>query len=141
MIVLDTNVVSEMMKPAMNPAVQSWLDQQSAKELHLATTSLAELRLGIEMVPTGRRRLSMERTLEEILLRFIGDRLLSFDAGAAVAYALIVSNARRRGRAIDVSDGQIAAIASVHGFQVATRDTGPFEAAGLTVINPWEAIS
>ncbi len=137
MILLDTNVVSEMMKLAMNRTVQSWLDQQRAKELHLATTSLAELRLGIEVMPAGRRRQAMEETLEEILRRFIGDRLLAFDARAAVAYALIVSRARRMGRAIHLADGQIAAIAKVHGCSVATRDTGPFDAAGLTVINPW----
>jgi predicted nucleic acid-binding protein len=137
MIVLDTNVVSELMKPELNPAVQFWLDQQSAKELYLASTSLAELRLGMEMMPVGGRRLSMERTLEEILRRFIGDRVLAFDTSAAVAYALLVSKARRMGRAIDVSDGQIAAIAKVHGFNVATRDISPFETAGVPFVNPW----
>ena len=137
MIILDTNVVSEAMKLQMSPPVQSWLNKQSAHELFLTATSLAELRLGIEILPPGKRRAFLAGVLERILERIFADRVLAFDANAARAYGEIVSRARLKGRAIGTADGQIAAIAQVHGFRVATRDTGPFEAAGVAVMNPW----
>lgn len=139
MIVLDTNVVSEMMKTPINAAVQAWFDRQHAHDLFLATTSLAELQLGIALLPPGKRKTFFLATLEGFLEQVIDNRVLAFDASAALAYSQIISSARRKGRAIDVADGQIAAIAHVHGFQVATRDTEPFEAAGVGVANPWTA--
>lgn len=138
MILLDTNVVSETMKPQMSSAVQSWLDKQDAHDLFLTATSLADLRLGIEILPQGRRQAFLASMLEGFLDRVIGERVLPFDASAARAYGEVVSRARLKGRAISSADGQIAAIAHVHGFAVATRDTGPFEAAGVAVIDPWE---
>jgi predicted nucleic acid-binding protein len=139
MIVLDTNVISEPMKPHGNPSVQSWLDRQVAETLYLTTTSLAELLLGIEILPDGKRKEGLAAALTELLAMLFGSRVLPFDQQAALAYAPVVSRARASGTTISVADGQIAAIAAMHQFTVATRDTAPFIAAGVPVINPWEA--
>lgn len=138
MIILDTNVVSEPMKRNANPAVQTWLDQQAAETLYLTATSLAELLTGTAILPDGRRKEGLGDALSDLLGRLFGSRILAFDQQAAIAYAPLVCRARAEGRLISVADGQIAAIAAVHGFTVATRDTAPFTAVGIPVINPWE---
>ena len=138
MIILDTNVISEPMKPNGNPAVQAWLDRQTAETLYLTATSLSELLIGIEILPDGKRKEGLDDALRKLMERLFGSRILSFDQQAAIAYAPIVGRARTNGRLISVADGQIAAIAAVHGFTIATRDTAPFVAAGVPVINPWE---
>jgi predicted nucleic acid-binding protein len=137
-LLVDTNVVSEMMHPQMHPAVGRWLDRMEASNLFLASTSLAELRFGIAILPPGRRMKNLSSTLDHLLASLFQGRILAFDAATAEEYAMIVSRARLRGRPIEIADGQIAAIAAVHGFAVATRDMGPFEAAGVAVVNPWE---
>ena len=139
MIVLDTNVVSEPMKPSADPTVQAWLDRQVAETLYLTATSLAELLVGIEILPSGRRKDGLAAALAELMAVLFGPRILPFDQQAAIAYAPVVSRARAGGTNISVADGQIAAIAAARGFTIATRDTAPFEAAGLPVINPWDA--
>ena len=139
MIVLDTNVVSEPMKPSADPTVQAWLDRQVAETLYLTATSLAELLVGIEILPSGRRKDGLAAALAELMAVLFGPRILPFDQQAAIAYAPVVSRARAGGTIISVADGQIAAIAAARGFTIATRDTAPFEAAGLPVINPWDA--
>jgi len=137
MIILDTNVVSEPMKPNGNPAVQAWLDQQTAETLYLTTTSLSELLVGIEFLPEGKRKEGLAAALNNLLEKLFGSRILSFDPLAARAYAPLIGRAKANGCTISVADGQIAAIASVHGFTVATRDTAPFIATGVPIINPW----
>lgn len=139
MIILDTNVVSEPMRPAGSPAVLDWLDRQAASTLFLTATSLSELMLGVEILPAGRRRDELRAGLAELLDTLFDSRILPFDAAAAHAFARLVAQARSAGRAISVADGQIAAIATAHGFRVATRDRAPFEAAGVPVIDPWAA--
>ncbi|MGH2388570.1 MAG: type II toxin-antitoxin system VapC family toxin [Chloroflexota bacterium] len=139
MIVLDTNVVSEPMRPYGNPTVQAWLDRQVAETLYLTATSLAELLVGIEILPAGKRKDGLTAALAELMTRLFGSRVLPFDQQAAVAYAPVVSRARAGGTIISVADGQIAAIAAGRGFAVATRDATPFVAAGVPVIDPWEA--
>ena len=139
MIILDTNVVSEPMKPNGNPAVQAWLDQQTAETLYLTTTSLSELLVGIEFLPEGKRKEGLDAALNNLLEQLFGSRILPFDSQAARAYAPLIGRAKTNGCAISVADGQIAAIASVHGFSVATRDTAPFIATGVPIINPWAA--
>ncbi|HZZ88861.1 MAG TPA: PIN domain-containing protein [Caulobacteraceae bacterium] len=136
---LDTNVVSEPLRPAADPAVVAWLDQQHVETLYLAAISLAELRYGVAALPDGRRREGLGAALENRIVALFGDRLLPFDAAAANAYAVIRARAKAAGRAIGATDGYIAATAAARGFAVATRDTAPFEAAGLSVINPWRA--
>ena len=138
MIVLDTNVVSEPMRRNGDPAVRTWLDQQAAETLYLTATSLSELLVGIEILPDSRRKKGLADALSELLISLFGSRILAFDQPAAMAYAPLVRRARTRGRLISVADAQIAAIAAAHGFSVATRDTAPFLAAGVPVINPWK---
>ena len=138
MIVLDTNVVSEPMRPNGNPAVRTWLDQQVAETLYLTATSLAELLMGVEILPGGKRREGLATALSELIESLFESRILPFDQQAAGAYAPLVGRARAAGQIVSVADGQIAAIATLHGFAVATRDTAPFVAAGVPVINPWE---
>ena len=139
MILLDTNVISETMRAVPEPRVIAWLDAQAAETLYLSTISLAELLLGIAVLPDGRRKTQLELGLEDKAAALFGPRLLPFDTAAARAYADIISRARTAGRAIGVAGGQIAAIAAAGGLIVATRDTAPFEAAGVRVINPWLA--
>ncbi len=141
MILLDTNVVSEPMGLQSDPAVGAWLDRQVAETLYLAATSLSELLVGIGILPAGRRRDGLDAALDDILGRLFGARILPFDREAATTYAALVARARAGGHAISVADGQIAAIAQVHGFSVATRDTAPFVAAGVPIVNPWKILS
>ena len=138
MIVLDTNVVSEPMKLIGNPMVRAWLDQQAAETLYLTTTSLSELLYGVEILPDGKRKEGLGAALSELVTKLFGARILPFDYQAAVAYARLVKLSKIAGHTFSMPDGQIAAIAIVHGFTVATRDTGPFLAAGVPVINPWD---
>lgn len=139
MILLDTNVLSEPLKPAPDPTVLAWLDAQAIETLYVPTITLAEIRFGIAALPDGKRRAILSQRMEEQILPAFADRILSFGIEATVTYATLRTRARLAGRAIGVADGYIAAIAAEHGFAVATRDTAPFLAAGIPVINPWEA--
>ena len=137
MILLDTNVVSEPLKPAGNPTVLAWIDAQAVETLYLSTISLAELRFGIAALPDGRRKETLRRGLDQRVIPVFGNRILPFSIEAAEAYAELRIRGRAAGKATGTADGYIAAIAAVHNLTVATRDTSPFEAAGLAVINPW----
>lgn len=137
MILVDTNIISELMKNDRHRAVEDWLDLQSSETLYTSSISLAEIVFGIERLPDGRKKSWLRSIMEDVFDRqFIG-RTLPFEERAARAYGKIVASAAAKGRSILIADGQIAAIALVHGFTVATRDTAPFEAAGIPVINPW----
>ena len=136
MIVLDTNVISEAMKPSSDPVVVAWLNRQVAETLYLSSVTLAELLYGIACLSEGRRKKALADTLTGLLDLF-GDRVLSFDKNAARTYAQLAVTARSAGKGLPMADGYIAAIAAANGFAVATRDTGPFEAAGVKVVNPW----
>jgi predicted nucleic acid-binding protein len=138
MIILDTNVVSEATRPNGEPRVRSWLTRQPVEILYLTVTSLAELLLGIELLPSGRRKESLRSDLQRLIELYFKSRILIYDESAANLYSKAIARARAQGRAISIADGQIAAIAQAHGCAVATRDTAPFEAAGISVINPWE---
>jgi predicted nucleic acid-binding protein len=137
MILLDTNVVSEPLKASGDMNVRAWIDAQIVETLYLSTITLAELRFGIAALPAGKRRDSLHSSLEQRVLPLFAGRILSFDDPASRTYATLRANARAVGQTIAPTDGYIAAIAATHGFALATRDTLPFEAAGLTVINPW----
>jgi predicted nucleic acid-binding protein len=137
MILLDTNVISEPLKLTADVGVLTWIDAQIIETLYLSTISLAELRFGMACLPPGQRRDTLQTSLEQRILPLFVGRILSFDGAACEAYAVLRARARNQGRAIAPADGYIAATATAHGLMVATRDTGPFEAAGLTVINPW----
>ncbi len=139
MIVLDTNVISEPLKPRPEARVLAWLGAQEAKTLYLTATTLSELLVGIEHLPAGKRKHVMMAAVQQTLDRLFADRFLSFNREAAITSSLLASRASARGYSISTADCQIAAIAAVHGFAVATRDTAPFLAAGVPIINPWEA--
>jgi hypothetical protein len=136
MIVLDTNVISEAMKPEANREVRAWLNEQVAETLYLTSVTLAELLFGIALLPAGRRRNSLTRALEG-LLELFGGRVLPFDTDAARHHAALAVAARNAGRGFPTPDGYLAAIAASRGFMVASRDTSPYEAGGLPVVNPW----
>lgn len=138
MIVLDTNVVSEAMKPEPNPAVLLWLNEQTAETLYLSSVTLAELLFGIGALPAGRRKGMLTQTLDGLIGLF-KDRVLPFDTDAARRYADLAVTAKAAGRGFPTPDGYIAAIAVSRGFIVASRDTAPYAAAGIAVINPWQA--
>jgi len=136
MILLDTNVVSEAMKPEPHPAVRHWLDEQAAETLFLSAITVAELSFGIGALPRGRRRSRLLAALDGVIGLF-GERMLSFDTETARGYGELAVKARTAGKGFPTPDGYIAAIAATHGFMVASRNTSPFLAAGLKVIDPW----
>ncbi len=138
MIVLDTNVVSEAMKPEPHPSVRAWLNDQAAETLYLSSVTLAELLFGIAALPTGKRK-DMLATVLDGLLGLFRDRVLPFDTDAARRYAELAVMARTAGRGFPTPDGYIAAIAASRGFSVGSRDTAPYQAAGVPVIDPWQA--
>jgi predicted nucleic acid-binding protein len=135
-IVLDTNVISEPLQPRADPAVVRWLDAQHPDTLYLTAVNLAEVLIGIALLSSGKRKSGMELGAQSILAKLFADRFLSFSREAAIAFAELGSRAAARGCSISVADCQIAA---VHGFAVATRDTAPFLAADVPVINPWKS--
>lgn len=136
MILLDTNVVSETMKPAPNPMVQRWLDEQAAETLYLSSVTIAEAMFGIRTIPDGKRKQRLAEALEVWIGLFEG-RILPFGLDAARHFADLGASARTSGKGFPTPDGYIAAIAASKGFAVATRDPSAFLAAGLEVINPW----
>ena len=138
MIVLDTNVISEAMKPQANPTVRAWLNEQVAETLYLTSVTLAEMLFGIGVLPAGRRRNTLTRALDG-LLELFGDRVLPFDTDSARHYTALAVAARNAGRGFPTPDGYIAAIAASRGFIVAARETSPYEAGGLRVIDPWQS--
>lgn len=138
MILIDTNVISEPWKPAPEARVLAWLDAQLVETLFLSAVTVAELRFGIAAMPEGKRRTLLQDRLEGEVLPLFSGRILPFDLDASAAYAALMAEARASGKAIGVADGFIAAIARARNLAVATRDVGPFAAAGLKVIDPWD---
>lgn len=138
MIVIDTNVISELWKIEPDPKVLAWVDAQAVETLYLSAITVAELRYGLATMPGGKRRTIYHERLEREVLSVFAGRVLPFDLDASHEYSVLMARARAAGKAIGKADGYIAATAAVHGFMVATRDTSPFEAAGVATINPWE---
>jgi toxin FitB len=138
LILLDTNVVSEPLRAAPDTRVIEWIDAQPLETLFLSAITVAELRAGVALLPAGKRRAGLHESLEKRVLPLFAGRVLPFDLICTAAYAELMAKARASGLAIASADGYIAAIAAANGLAVATRDTGPFEAAGATVINPWQ---
>jgi predicted nucleic acid-binding protein len=140
-IILDTNVVSEPLKRAPDAGVLAWLDRQAVGTLHLTAVTVAELRYGVAALPPGRRRDVIARRIDDDVLPLFAGRILDFDLAAADAYGELRARARDAGRAIGDLDAMIGAIALAQGFVVATRDTAPFVAVGVEVINPFSCDS
>ena len=137
MVVLDTNVLSELMRPAADRVMTAWFADRATSSLYLTAVSEAELRFGIAIMPSGRRRDGLAAGLERMLRTGFANRILPFDSRAAHAYAEIAAARRRMGRRIPEADCQIAAIARSHGMAVATRNVGDFSDTGIEVIDPW----
>jgi predicted nucleic acid-binding protein len=141
MTILDTNVVSEIMRPVPAPVVLRWISNQISEELHVTTITMAEILYGIELLPRGKRQEILRAGAERLFQVVFADRILTFDARAAREFTLIASSRRKQGRPMSEFDAQIAAIARAHGTALATRDTDDFEGCGLQLINPWKASS
>ena len=138
MILIDTNVVSELWKIEPDSRVLAWIDAQAIETICLSAITVAELRFGVATMPHGKRRSIYQHRLEtEVLPAFTG-RVLPFDLDASNAYATLMARARADGKVIGKADAYIAATAAARAMKVATRDVSAFQAAGLTVINPWE---
>lgn len=139
MILLDTNVVSEVMRPAPSTRVIDWLNAQRGANLHFSAISVAEIEFGIDVLPAGKRRQSLRARFEDFLRHAFSNRILAFDDHAAQLYGPMMGDCRRAGRPASTLDGQIAAIARHHGMAVATRNISDFREFGLDLIDPWTA--
>ena len=137
MVVLDTNVVSELMRLSPTPAVEAWVAGRSASSLFFSAVGEAELRYGVAIMPAGRRRDRLASEIEAMLRDDFEGRVLPFDSQAARAYAEIAAARRAAGRLVPQADCQIAAIARARGMAVATRNVRHFEEMGIEVIDPW----
>lgn len=140
MIILDTNVVSEPLKPVPEPVVLEWLNAQDPETLYLTTMNLAELLAGVEVMPAGRRRTELNQSLIEQVMPLFEDRILSFDRKAAQVFARINASAQAAGNPISFADCAIAAIASARGFMLATRNVRDFKGTNIEILNPWSAL-
>ena len=138
MIVVDTNVISELTRQAPAPEVVSWLDALAADEVATTAITAAELLYGIERLPDGHRKAELSAAVHGLLSDDFQGRVLAFDEQAASRYAEIVSRRERLGRPIGVADAQIAAIFRATGATLATRNTDDFEETGIDLINPWK---
>lgn len=139
MIILDTNILSEALRPVPEARVLDWLARNPASLLFLTSVTQAEILYGIAILDSGRRRDELAAAAAAMFAEDFGGRILGFDAEAAPAYAAIASERRRAGRPISQFDCQIAAIATAHGAMLATRNIADFEGCGIELIDPWQA--
>lgn len=137
MIILDTNVISEFAREHPDPRVCEWMASQLFDDLYISSISVAEMTVGVKLMPDGRKRRALEAFVTEVLLRFNG-KVLPFDMNAGLRYASVQYARRNVGRPIGVQDAQIAAIARVHDGVVATRNIKDFEDTGVALVNPWK---
>lgn len=138
MIVLDTNIISELMKPVPNANVEKWLTNQTASALFTTAITEAELRYAVAALPQGRRRRLLAAAIDAMLAEDFADRILPFDSAAAVSYAEIAAARRASGHPSSQFDAQIAAMAKSRGAALATRNTTDFQGCGIRVIDPWD---
>ena len=138
MILLDTNVVSELMRTSPDPAVEAWIADHPVEDLFFSAVGESELRYGAAIMPTGRRRETLVSDIETMLHAAFENRILPFDSRAARAYAGIAAARRQRGRPIAQADCQMAAIARARSMAVATRNIRDFEDMGIEIIDPWD---
>ena len=138
MILLDTNVVSALMKPTPDNTVLAWVNQQESEELFLSSITLAEIDYGLRILPEGRRRRDLMERFSVWVEQGFDRRLIAFDPPAATMYGELMAHRRSIGRPMSVLDGQIAAIARAYRMTVATRNTGDFEECGVEIVNPFD---
>ncbi len=140
MFVLDTNVVSELMRGVPQPEVLAWVDDRARRDLFVTAITEAEVRTGIAILPAGRRRRDLAHVADRFFADFFTNRVLPFDASAARAYAVITAGRRAAGRPIGQLDCQIAAVTRCRGAALATRNVRDFEGTGIDVLDPWAAV-
>jgi len=138
-IVLDTNVISELTRPAPNESVLAWVDAQA--DVAITATTVAELLYGVARLPDGARKSRLKDGISKMIDGHLRDRVLAFDHAAAVHYAEIVAGRDEIGRPITVADAQIAAICRARHAILATRNVRDFESTGITVVDPWDPSS
>ena len=138
MIVIDTNVASELMRPSPTPAVAAWIAERDAENIYLTAVTEAELLYGVAIMSAGKRRTALETAMTRWLDRGFGERILPFDSAAARAYADIAAARRQAGRPIGEADCQIAAISRSRGADLVTRNVRDFQGTGVNVIDPWQ---
>jgi predicted nucleic acid-binding protein len=138
-ILLDTNVISELMRPRPDTAALAWMARQSRLDIYTTSITKAEIFYGIAVLPEGRRKTSLASDAQRMFAEDFGGRVLPFDEDAAAHFAEIAAGRRRAGMSLDVPDMQIAAIALATGAAVATRNVGDFEGSGVAIIDPWAA--
>ena len=137
MIVLDTNVVSELMRRRPSPAVLGWIDGEDSGRLAITAITAAELLHGVARLPNGARRRTLTAAVGGLLTEDFAGRVLPFDGAAAVHYGPLVATRERAGRPVSVADGQIAAICRHYGATLATRNVRDFAATGIELLDPW----
>ena len=137
MLVIDTNVASELMRPVPTPTVAAWIAERDAAEMYLTAISEAELRFGVAILPAGRRRNALEAALLRWLDLGFAERILPFESTAARAYAEIAAGRRQARRPIGEADCQIAAISRSRGAVLVTRNVRDFQGTGVEVVDPW----
>jgi predicted nucleic acid-binding protein len=138
MIILDTNVVSELMRASPEPRVLRWFSNQTAQDLHVTAVTMAEILYGIELISAARRRDVVRAGAEKMFEEVFADRILTFEDRAARAFSQIASSRRRQGKPMSEFDAQTAAITRVLGATLATRNPYVFEGCGVRLVNPWE---
>lgn len=139
MIILDTNVLSALMRTTPEPAVVSWLDRQPSDSVWLTSMTVFETRFGLALLPKGRRRTTLERAFERVLADDLSHRVLDFDSVAAAEAARLAAERQHGGRVVDLRDTLIAGIAQARRATIATRNTAHFEGLDVPVVNPWSA--
>jgi predicted nucleic acid-binding protein len=138
-IVLDTNVISELTRQAPDPGVVTWLDAMPAEDAAITAITVAELGYGVWRLPDGRRKAELARAVRALIHDEFRDRVLPFDVHAAELYGEVVTGRESAGRPISVADAQIAAICLARNARLATRNTADFATTGLSLVNPWKA--
>lgn len=137
MIVLDTNVLSALMRAEPDAAVIDWLDRQPADSVWLSSITVFETRFGLALLPKGRRRVALHRAFERVLAEDLANRVLDFDSMAAATAAHLAADRQRAGRSVDLRDTMIAGIALARRATIATRNTKHFEGLDVPIVNPW----
>jgi predicted nucleic acid-binding protein len=139
MILLDTNVISEVMKVAPSKAVLEWLNDQDSNSLYISTITIGEIEYGLRILPVGKRRLQLRERFEQFISQAFAQRVLAFDEAAARAYGDMMGLRKELGPPMSLPDGQIAAVARSRGLAVATRNVSALEECGVDLINPFRA--
>lgn len=138
MIILDTNVVSELMRLVPEPAVRAWTNEQAANELHVTAITAAELLYGVARLPVGRKQFELAESVEQLLTADFDGRVLAYDLAASREHASLLAARERAGRPMPSNDAQIASVCLARRATLATRNTKDFEDTGIELINPWE---